>query len=61
MKTLELLDRLAAFPTVSADSNIELIDFVQAYLSERKFDCFRLLNAAGDKASLFATIGPKRE
>ena len=32
MQTLELLDRLIAFPTVSRNSNLELIGFIQDYL-----------------------------
>ena len=35
MNTLELLDRLIAFPTVSRDPNRELIEFVRQFLAER--------------------------
>ena len=58
MGTLELLDRLVAFQTVSKDSNLLLVDFAQAYLRERGFDCRRIYDRAGLKANLVASIGP---
>jgi acetylornithine deacetylase len=39
--TLELIRKLIAFPTVSRDSNLELIDFVREYLRPLDAD-FRL-------------------
>ena len=35
MQTIDILDRLIAFPTVSRDPNRELMEFVRAYLAER--------------------------
>ena len=35
MNTLELLDRLIAFPTVSRDPNRDLIEFVRQFLAHR--------------------------
>lgn len=61
MNTLDLLDRLVAFPTVSADSNLPLIDFVRGYLNERGFECRLVHDSSGEKANLFATIGPKQD
>ncbi|TWB08209.1 acetylornithine deacetylase [Rhizobium sp. ERR 1071] len=61
MNTLELLDRLIAFPTISADSNLPLIDFVRGYLAERGFECRLVPDEGGLKANLFATIGPKQD
>ncbi len=57
-QTLELLERLVAFDTVSSKSNLALIDFVTGYLSARGFALTRLPNADGDKAGLFANLGP---
>jgi acetylornithine deacetylase len=57
--TLELLDRLIAFPTVSRDPNRELIDFVAGFLSERGVESELIATADGKKANLFATLGPK--
>ncbi len=56
--TLDLLDRLIAFPTVSRDPNRELIDFVAAFLAERGVESRLVGGADGRKANLFATLGP---
>ncbi|MBB3609867.1 acetylornithine deacetylase [Rhizobium sp. BK602] len=61
MNTLDLLDRLIAFPTISADSNLPLIDFVRGYLTDRGFECRLIPDGSGEKANLFATIGPKQD
>jgi len=37
MKTIEILERLIACPTVSADSNLVLIDWVETFLRDRRF------------------------
>lgn len=54
----ELLARLVAFPTVSRDSNLALIEFVRDYLAGLGVACELDYNSAGSKANLFATIGP---
>ncbi|MCT4494662.1 acetylornithine deacetylase [Bosea minatitlanensis] len=56
---LEMLARLVAFDTVSHRSNLPLIDFVEDYLAGWGVAATRFPNAAGDKAALFATIGPQ--
>jgi len=61
LNTLDLLDRLIAFPTISADSNLPLIDFVRGYLTDRGFECRLVPDGSGEKANLFATIGPKQD
>ncbi len=61
MNTLDLLHRLVAFPTVSADSNLPLIDFVQTYLRDRGFECRFVADQIGKKANLFASIGPRQD
>lgn len=58
MQTLEILDRLIGFPTVSADSNLAIIDYIQDYLNTRGFDVHRIADETGQKAGLFARIGP---
>lgn len=55
---LEMLSRLVAFDTVSAKSNLDLIAFVADYLESWGVSSIRIPNAEGDKAALFATIGP---
>lgn len=56
---LDMLARLVAFDTVSHKSNLELIAFVEAYLAGWGVASIRIPNATGDKAALFATIGPQ--
>jgi acetylornithine deacetylase len=56
---LDMLARLVAFDTVSHKSNLPLIDFVEDYLSGWGVASVRFPNATGDKAALFATIGPQ--
>ncbi len=57
-ETLALLDRLIAFPTVSAASNLDLITFVRAFLAERGFAVTLIPDATGLKAGLYAELGP---
>ena len=57
----EMIDRLIAFDTTSALSNLALIDFVEDYLHSYDVPTRRTVNAEGTKANLFATIGPDIE
>lgn len=59
MRTLEILDRLIAFPTVSKDSNLDLIRYVQDLLQSAGFAVVRIPSPCGQKAGLFARIGPE--
>jgi acetylornithine deacetylase len=52
------LARLVAFPTVSRDSNLKLIDWVEAFLRERGARCRRTWSEDRRKANLYARIGP---
>ncbi|MFT4066926.1 acetylornithine deacetylase [Paraburkholderia sp.] len=58
LSSRELLARLIGFATVSRDSNLELIAFVQQYLADFGVQSELFHNAARTKANLFATIGP---
>jgi acetylornithine deacetylase len=58
-ETKALLTRLIAFESVSDTSNLPLIDFVEGYLREHGLESRRAPNAAGDKAAILATIGPR--
>lgn len=57
-RALDLLQRLVAFDTESARSNLPLIDFVEDHLRGLGLAPIRAPNAQGDKAALFVTIGP---
>ena len=56
-RTREILARLVAFPTVSADSNLELIAYAEDLLSDAGATLSLSRDASGAKANLFATLG----
>lgn len=58
MNSVELLERLVSFPTVSDQSNLDLVRFVQEFLAARGISATPVPDETGAKASLFATIGP---
>ncbi|MCB1384867.1 MAG: acetylornithine deacetylase [Nitratireductor sp.] len=57
--TLEWLDALIAFPSVSSESNLPVIDFLTRHLSGLGFDLHRIGDPTGTKAGLLASIGPR--
>ncbi|MEE4236599.1 MAG: acetylornithine deacetylase [Anderseniella sp.] len=59
--TTSLLNRLIAFPTISTDSNIDLIQFAADRLDSLGAEVHVSLDGTGNKANLFATLGPKRD
>src|SRR5579863_1748148 len=59
--TLGLMERLVGFDTVSSKSNLPLVADVETYLKKQDVEFVRVPNRAGDKAAIFATIGPKRD
>ncbi|MEM9196451.1 MAG: acetylornithine deacetylase [Pseudomonadota bacterium] len=54
----EMLAQLVAFPTVSRDSNLELVAFVERYLDGLGVASHRVPSADGKKANLYAMVGP---
>jgi acetylornithine deacetylase len=54
----EILARLVAFPTVSAASNLGLIDWAATLLAAYGIATTRVPDATGLKAGLVATVGP---
>jgi len=55
----EILAKLISFPTVSRDSNLALIDWVEAYLASHGVSAHRVYSEDGRKANLYANIGPE--
>jgi acetylornithine deacetylase len=53
-----ILDRLVAFPTVSRDTNLPLIDWVEGYLASHGIASGRVPSPCGTKSHLFAQVGP---
>lgn len=60
-ETRDLLGQLIAFPTVSSESNLALIDYLADRLSDAGARVEVHKDATGAKANLFATIGPEVE
>ena len=59
VKSRPLIERLIAFDTVSAKSNLALIEFVRDFLAGHGVESELVHNAEGTKANLYATIGPR--
>jgi len=57
-RTREILGKLVAFPTVSSDSNLELIAYAADLLSDAGATLLLSRDDSGTKANLFATLGP---
>ena len=58
---LELMTKLISFPTVSRDSNLPLVDWVESYLDSHGIPAHRVYDETGEKAALFAHVGPDVE
>lgn len=58
LSATEMLARLVAFPSVSSESNLPLIDFVRDYLAAWGVASTLVVNDEGTKSNLFATVGP---
>ncbi|WP_439815208.1 acetylornithine deacetylase [Zavarzinia sp. CC-PAN008] len=59
MDSIALLERLIAFPTVSRNPNINLIDFCADFLKARGAEVMLVPDGTGQKANLYAHLGPK--
>ena len=55
----QILDRLVGFPTVSSGSNLDLVDWLEGYLTGHGIECHRHWNEDGTKAALMAHAGPR--
>lgn len=54
----EILEHLVAFPTVSRDTNLPLVDWVEGYLASHGIASQRVLSPCGTKSHLYAQVGP---
>src|SRR3954467_11636729 len=57
--SVEMIRKLVAFPTVSRESNLDLIHFVRDSLNELGAESRLTYNDERTKANLFATLGPR--
>ncbi|WP_113912843.1 acetylornithine deacetylase [Roseovarius dicentrarchi] len=56
--TTDILERLIAFPTVSAESNLALVDYSEGLLNAAGFTTQRIPDPVQAKSGLVARIGP---
>ncbi|MEX0312162.1 MAG: acetylornithine deacetylase [Tateyamaria sp.] len=61
MTPLELMTKLISFPTVSRDTNLPLVDWVQDYLDGHGIQSHRYYHPDQPKAALFAHVGPEAD
>lgn len=59
MNSINILERLISFPTVSRDSNLDLISYVSEMLQKNGIQSRLVHSQDGGKANLFATVGPQ--
>src|ERR1700722_10475895 len=57
--SLEMIRQLIAFDTVSRNSNLALIRWVQDYLQGHGVESQLVYDETGKKANLYATVGPQ--
>jgi acetylornithine deacetylase len=58
MNSAEILNKLLSFPTVSRDSNFDLVRFVVELLDGHGIEHTIIASEDGHKANLFAAVGP---
>jgi len=58
MDTLDILSRLVAFPSVVGTANGDIVDWIRQFLQGLGATVTVLPGPEGDRANLFATIGP---
>ena len=59
--TIDILKTLVSFDTISSESNLHLIEFIESYLNKYKIKSLLTYDSSGKKANLFATIGSDKE
>ena len=61
MTAEEMIRCLVGFDTVSRDSNLPLIEFVENYLDDLGVCSHRVASDDGLKSNLYATVGPEED
>ena len=61
LSATKILENLISFPTISCDTNLPLVDWVEEYLNGHGINCHRHYNEVGDKAAIMAHVGPNTE
>ena len=58
LSSLDMIRKFIESPTVSRDSNLELIQFIKEYLADLGVESHIFHNEQKSKASIYATLGP---
>jgi len=58
MNSIQILEKLISFDTVSSNSNLEIISYCEKILKDAGAEITLIKNTEETKANLFATIGP---
>ncbi|WP_319529175.1 acetylornithine deacetylase [uncultured Cohaesibacter sp.] len=59
--TKEILKRLVGFESLSSQTNLDMIDYIKTYLADHGVETMISYDETGERANLFATIGPDVE
>ena len=57
--TVTILERLVGFDSVSGRPTHEIVGYIKDYLADHGVDCTLSFDDTGERANLFATIGPE--
>lgn len=58
-QTIGILKSLVGFPSISSESNLDIVAWIENYLARYSIASRRIPDRTGKKASLLATIGPQ--
>jgi acetylornithine deacetylase len=57
--TIEILRQLVGFETISGRPTHDIVGFIETYLNSHGVECSLSFDEAGERANVFATIGPE--
>ena len=58
IQTLDILERLIKFESISVNSNLNIIDYIDEFLNTRGFSVHRVPSGDGKKSGIYAALGP---
>lgn len=57
--TIEILERLVSFESISGNPTHAIVDYIKDYLSDHDVETTLSFDDSGERANVFATIGPQ--
>ncbi len=60
-KSLEILEKLVGFPSISGQPTHSIVSYIQEYLIKNGIEVTLSFDNAGERANIFASLGPKTE